>query len=206
LKERDAFFQELFGRPPTVDEVRRFDRLGILTAMKPDDTMWYVILVNEFYDDRLRSRLAELDRVADSAADMAIARLAESVGAKADALAERRHRGYLWRSWGFFLGLLVTFCSGILSAGYVMGGGKDPFWLAPENSFERVSSWFLNVPAGWIFLLGCAPFLLETFLDSFRKLWFGLGGKGGWEQTLLWAKTACAFVGLVFVFLVTLAF
>jgi hypothetical protein len=175
-------------------------------SLTDDDSLWYMIIVNEFYDDRLRGRLAEVDRTADSAANMAIAKLAESVSAKADAVAERRHRGYLWRSWGFFLGLLVTFSSGILSAGYVMGSGKDPFWLAPENAFERVVSWFLNVPAGWIFLLGCVPFLFDTFQGSFRDLRFASGKQGAWERICLASKAVGAFVGLVFALMVILAF
>jgi hypothetical protein len=206
-KGRDAFFQELFGRAPTAEEVRRFERMGTLASLSPDDSLWYMILVNEFYEDRLKARLAELDRVADNAADMAVVKLAERVSEKADALAERKRLGYLWRSWGFFMSLLVTLCAGILGAGYVMGSGKDPFWLKPENGAERLLSWFFNVPSGWIFLVGSAPFLWETFHRSLRDLSFGWSGRRGVsEQVCLFAKTAGAFLGLVFVLVAALAF
>jgi hypothetical protein len=205
-KRRDALFLELFERIPTAEEIRRFDRMGALMSLANDDSMWYVILVNEFYDHRLKSRLAEIDEAANNAAGKVIAKMASAVNEKADAMAERRNRGYSWRSWGFAHSLLVVLCSGVLSAGYVMGGGKHPFWLNPENSFERVSGWFLNVPAGWIFLLGSTPFLFERFWDSLESLRTGSGRIGAWEGAILAAKAACAFCALVFAFLVVLAF
>jgi hypothetical protein len=175
-------------------------------GLTDDDSLWYMIIVNEFYDDRLKTRLADLDRAADSAAVMAVSKIAEKVNEHADAIAERKHRGYLWRSWGFFLALLVTLCAGILSAGYVIGSGKDPFWLKPDNAFERVVSWFLNVPAGWIFLLGCAPFFFDSLQSSIRNLRFGSSQQDVWELICLASKMIGAFVGLVFVLVVMLAF
>ena len=46
---RDDFFQKLFQRPPTQEEQHRFDRFQDVMSLATDDSMWYVILVNEFY-------------------------------------------------------------------------------------------------------------------------------------------------------------
>ena len=72
MKTRDQFFQELFNRPPTPEEQHHFDRLGSLMSLAQDDSMWYVILVNEFYDNRLKSRLNDVEAASNSAAKAAL--------------------------------------------------------------------------------------------------------------------------------------
>ncbi len=201
MKGRDALFQELFGRPPTKEELQRFDRMGSLMSLAHDDSMWYVIIVNEFYDDRLRNRLLEIDKVASNAADKALVKIAEAVNEKADSITIQKNRGFLWRSWGLLLSMMVVLCSVVLNAGYVMGSGKYPFWLNPSNSYEQIISWFLNVPAGWIFLLGSSPFLAEVFFSSLKAIRLGMGRKD-----LLIIKAISALIALLLVVLVTLAF
>ena len=116
MKGRDALFQELFGRPPTKEELQRFDRMGSLMSLAHDDSMWYVIIVNEFYDDRLRNRLLEIDKVASNAADKALVKIAEAVNEKADSITIQKNRGFLWRSWGLLLSMMVVLCSVVVSA------------------------------------------------------------------------------------------
>ena len=170
-------------------------------SLAHDDSMWYVIIVNEFYDDRLRNRLLEIDKVASNAADKALVKIAEAVNEKADSITIQKNRGFLWRSWGLLLSMMVVLCSVVLNAGYVMGSGKYPFWLNPSNSYEQIISWFLNVPAGWIFLLGSSPFLAEVFFSSLKAIRLGMGRKD-----LLIIKAISALIALLLVVLVTLAF
>jgi hypothetical protein len=198
LEERDELFQELFGRAPDAEEVRRFERMGALMRLKPDDSLWYVILVNELYENRLKARLASIDGVADNAAGKALTRISEAVYVKAGELAARREKGYLWRSWGLFTSTVVLLCALSLNAGYMMGSGKIPFWLRPDNTFEVVVSWFFNVPSGWIVLIGSAPFLIEVFWESAGKARFGLD-KDVLFPILKAAAAAFALVLLVFV-------
>jgi hypothetical protein len=200
MKERDAFFQELFGREPTREEIQRFDRMGMLMNMKSGDTMWHVILVNEFYEDRLKARLTEIDRVAENAAEKALARIAEAVYQKSDELAVQKNRGYIWRAWGFTQSMTLLLCAIALNAGYTMGSGKDPFWIRPENTAERVLSWFFNVPSGWLVVAGVGPFLGETFMESVEKLRFGIGK----DVVLPFLKAVGAAVALIFLLFVVL--
>jgi hypothetical protein len=173
MKGRDAFFQELFGRAPTAEEVRRFDRMGTLASLSPDDSLWYAILVNEFYEDRLNTRLTEIDRVADNAAEKALVTISEAVYVKADELATRKSRGFMWRAQGFAMSMVLLLCVATLNVGYMMGSGKDPFWLRPGNVGERILSWFFNVPSGWIVVVGAGPFLGAVFWESVEKLRLG---------------------------------
>jgi hypothetical protein len=202
MKGRDAFFQELFGRSPTGDEIRRFDCMGTLASLSPDDSLWYAILVNEFYEDRLKNRLTEIDRVADNAAEKALVKISEAVYAKADELAARKNRGFVWRAQGFAMSMVLLLCVAMLNAGYMMGSGKDPFWLRPGNAGERILSWFFNVPSGWIVVVGAAPFLGEMFRESIEKL--RLGSDSNMLLPLL--KTVGAGVALVFLLFVVLGF
>lgn len=167
---RHVLFRELFGREPSAEELQKFDRMGSFMGMRDDDSMWYVIIVNEFYDDRLKSRLAEVDRVADNAAEKALIRIAETVGEKADMIAARKNSGFMWRSWGLMMSTLVLLCGITMNTGYVMGCGKYPFWLKPENGLHRVLGWFLNVPSGWIFLLGTGPFLFDSLVRNMKAI------------------------------------
>lgn len=169
--KRDQFFQELFNRPPTPEEQHRFDRLSSMMNLSQDDSMWYVILVNEFYDDRLQGRLKDIETVANSAAKAALVKIADTVHQKADELAASKSRGFLWRTWGLMVSLIVLLGAICVNAGYVMGSGRFPFWLSsPSGTLERISGYFLNVPSGWILLIGSTPFFFEQLLRSSRTL------------------------------------
>lgn len=170
IQGRDLIFRELFGRDPSREELQKFDRIGALMGMEEDDSMWYVIIVNEFYDDRLRNRLAEVDRIADDAAEKALIRIAEAVSDKADMIAAQKNRGFMWQSWGLLVSVMVLLCAMTMNAGYVMGSGKYPFWLNPQNGFQQMAGWLLNVPAGWIFLLSTSPFLIGNLSDRMKKI------------------------------------
>jgi hypothetical protein len=88
------------------------------------------------------------------------------------------------------------------SAGYMLGSGKDPFWLRPGNAGERVLSWFFNVPSGWIVAVGAAPFLGEVFWESVEKLRLG----GGQNMLLLLLKVAGSAFALIFLLFAVLGF
>ena len=163
---RDEFFQKLFQRPPTQEEQHRFDRFGDVMSLATDDSMWYVILVNEFFDNKLESRLKDIENVANSAAKAALVKIGEAVNDKAEEIAETRNQGFLWRSWGLMISLVVLFGAICVNAGYVMGSGNYPFWLKPQEGLFKVAGYFLNVPSGWILLIGCSPFLLKNFTNA----------------------------------------
>ena len=205
-RARDTLFQEFFGRVPTQEELQRFDRIGALMEIEQDDSLWYFILVNEFYDDRMKNRLADVERVADKALKITEA---AGDGENTGSLAAQKGKGDLLRSWGFLMSFTVLLCAAMFNAGYVMGsgGGKNPFWLRPENGLRRMVGWFLNVPSGWIFLLGSGPFLFEVYSDSMKKITankrFGIEGK---ENTALYVKSlaslaAMGIIGLLMLYL-----
>ena len=179
---RDDFFQQLFQRPPTQEEQHRFDRLKDIMGLAADDSMWYVVLVNEFYDDKLKARLQDVENVAASAAKAALMKIGEAVNDKAEEIAAVRNQGFLWRSWGLMLSLIVLFGAVCVNAGYVMGSGQSPFWLRPQDGTLKIISYFLNVPSGWILLLGSSPFLLKSFQDAMatsrRNARLGIKGNG----------------------------
>ena len=202
MKERDELFRELFGREPTRDELQRFNMIGSLMNLKPGDSMWHVILVNEFYEDRLNNRLAEIDRVADNAAEKALVKISEAVYQKSEDIAIRKNRGFMLRSWGFAQSMILLLCATVLNAGYIMGSGKDPFWLRPENTGERILSWFFNVPSGWLVLIGSGPFLAEILWESVEKLRMGI--EKNFVFTLL--KATGAAIALIFLLFVVLGF
>jgi hypothetical protein len=79
MKERDTFSREPFGREPTRERVQWFGKMDPLMNIKPNDTMWHVILVNELYRDRLNRRLAEIGRVADNAEEKILTGISEVV-------------------------------------------------------------------------------------------------------------------------------
>lgn len=167
---RDQFFQELFNRPPTPEEQHHFDRLGSLMSLAQDDSMWYVILVNEFYDNRLKSRLNDIEAVSNSAAKAALVKIGETVEEKTEKIAAIKKQGFLWRSWGMMMSMVVMLGAICVNAGYVMGSGKYPFWLSPEDTISKIAGYFLNVPSGWILLFGSSPFLLKSFFESASAL------------------------------------
>jgi hypothetical protein len=203
---RDALFREFFGRAPGKEELQRFDRMESLMGVPRDDSLWYFVLVNEFYDDRLKNRLAEIDRVAGDAANRALEKIAEAVGERADSLAAQKNNGFMWRSWGLLMSFMVLLCAAVFNAGYVLGSGANtPFWLRPGNGLRRILEWFLNVPSGWILLLGSGPFLLEVYVECNKKITankrLGVGGEG---NILLYVKSTASLIALVFIGLTVL--
>jgi hypothetical protein len=168
--------------------------MGTLARLTPDDSLWYAILVNEYFEDRLNTRLSEIDRVAENAAEKALVKISEAVYAKADELAARRSKGFFWRSYGFATSMVILLCAVVLNVGYTMGSGKDPFWVRPENSWERMLSWFFNVPSGWLVAIGSGPFLVGVLRESLETLRMGIGG----NITLPMLKFIGAVAGLIF--------
>lgn len=205
MKTRDQFFQELFNRPPTPEEQHHFDRLGSLMSLAQDDSMWYVILVNEFYDNRLKSRLNDVEAASNSAAKAALVKIGEAVEEKAEEIAVMKNQGFLWRSWGMMMSMVVLLGAICVNAGYVMGSGKYPFWLAPENTLSKIAGYFLNVPSGWILLLGSSPFLLKSFFESVsalkRNSRLGINKKKGG----LAMKAIGSFISLIAIAYITIA-
>lgn len=205
MKTRDQFFQELFNRPPTPEEQHHFDRLGSLMSLAQDDSMWYVILVNEFYDNRLKSRLNDVEAASNSAAKAALVKIGEAVEEKAEEIAAMKNQGFLWRSWGVMMSMVVLLGAICVNAGYVMGSGKYPFWLAPENTLSKIAGYFLNVPSGWILLLGSSPFLLKNFFESAsalkRNSRLGINKKKG----RLVMKAIGSFISLIAIAYITIA-
>lgn len=205
MKTRDQFFQELFNRPPTPEEQHHFDRLGSLMSLAQDDSMWYVILVNEFYDNRLKNRLNDIEAVSNSAAKAALVKIGEAVEEKAEEIAAMKNQGFLWRSWGMMMSMVVLLGAICVNAGYVMGSGKYPFWLAPENTLSKIAGYFLNVPSGWILLLGSSPFLLKSFFESVsalkRNSRLGINKKKGG----LAMKAIGSFISLIAIAYITIA-
>lgn len=205
MKTRDQFFQELFNRPPTPEEQHLFDRLGSLMSLAQDDSMWYVILVNEFYDNRLKSRLNDIEAVSNSAAKAALVKIGEAVEEKAEEIAVIKNQGFLWRSWGMMMSMVVLLGAICVNAGYVMGSGKYPFWLAPEKTLSKIAGYFLNVPSGWILLLGSSPFLLKSFFESAsiikRNSRLGINKKKGG----LAMKAIGSFISLIAIAYITIA-
>ena len=202
---RDEFFQELFQRPPTQEEQHRFDRLKDIIGLANDDSMWYVILVNEFYDNKLETRLKDVEEISNSAAKAALLKISEAVNDKAEEIAAMRNRGNLWRSLSLVLSMVVLFGAVCVNAGYVIGSGQSPFWLTPKEGLSKVLSYFLNVPSGWILLIGSAPFLFQNFKDARatlrRNTRLGITeGKG--DLTL---RAMGSFVLLVLILLMVLA-
>ena len=127
MEEHYELFRELFGREPTREELQRFNRIRSLMKLKPGDSMWHVVMVYEFYEDRLNTRLAEIDRVADNAAETALVRISEAVYQKSNDLAVQKNCGFMLRSWGFAQSMTLLLCVIALNAGYVMGSGNYPF-------------------------------------------------------------------------------
>jgi hypothetical protein len=202
---RDALFQEYFGRAPTQEELQRFDRIGSLMEISSDDSLWYFILVNEFYDDRLKTRLADVERVADGAADKALSKIAEAVDERANSLAAEKDKGFMWRSWGFLMSFMTLLCAAVFNAGYVTGGGGNaPFWLRPEFG-RNMLGWLMNVPSGWIFLLGSGPFLFEFHRENTRKITankrFGVNEE---ENIALYVKSIASLAALGLIGLIVL--
>jgi hypothetical protein len=65
--------------------------------------------------------------------------------------------------------------------------------------------WFLNVPSGWIFLLGSGPYLFAIYVNSTKKITankrFGIEGK---ENIALYVKSLASLIALGFIGLLVL--
>jgi hypothetical protein len=100
---------------------------------------------------------------------------------------------------------MVLLCAAVFNAGYVMGNGNSPFWLRSENGLRRVAGWFLNVPSGWILLLGSGPFLLEIYSENMKKIAtnkrFGVNEE---ENIALYAKAIASMISMTFIGLIVL--
>ena len=207
---RDAIFRAFLNRHPTTEERQRLDHMAVLMGLDHDDPHWYVIIVQEMYDDRLKNRLAEVDRVAEGAADKALAKIAEAVVEKAEELAAKKNQSVAWQSWGLMMTPLVLFGAAVFNAGYMMGSGNPPFWIRAERTgLVQVLGWFLNVPSGWILLLGSAPFLFKIYIDCSREI-FNRERFGEiihfQKKFLLYAKAAASLLALAFIGLIVLYF
>ena len=132
-------------------------------------------------------------------------KIGEAVEEKAEEIAVIKNQGFLWRSWGMMMSMIVLLGAICVNAGYVMGSGKYPFWLAPENTLSKIVGYFLNVPSGWILLLGSSPFLLKSFFESAsiikRNSRLGITEKKG----RLVMKAIGSFISLIAIVYITLA-
>ena len=162
----------------------RFDEMGVLEK-KIDATLG-----------------TTLEDMFGKGAEKALVRISEAVYQKSDDLAVQKNRGFMLRSWGFAHSMTLLLCVIALNAGYVMGSGKDPFWLRPGNSVETILSWFFNVPSGWLVAIGSAPLFVEILRESVEKLRLGIEK----DYPLLLIKATAATVALVFLLFVVLGF
>jgi hypothetical protein len=89
--------------------------------------------------------------------------------------------------------MILLLCAVTLNAGYTMGSGKEPFWIRPGNSGERILSWFFNVPSGWLAAIGSSPFLFGILRESLEKLRPGIGE----DMALPILKAIGAIAGLI---------
>jgi hypothetical protein len=147
----------------------RFDEMGVLEN-KIDDTLGKTL---EDMVDKMRGVFVE----------------------KADDLAAQKNKTETWRSWALMMSVLVIFGAIMVNSGYVLGSGTSPFWLHPNNRLQLILSWFLNVPSGWILLLGSTPFLLNVYTESTKKIYdnkrFGIEGK---ENIVFYAKYIASLI------------
>ena len=120
-------------------------------------------------------------------------------------IAAMKNQGFLWRSWGVMMSMVVLLGAICVNAGYVMGSGKYPFWLTPKNTLSKIAGYFLNVPSGWILLLGSSPFLLKSFFESAsalkRNSRLGINKKKGG----LVMKAIGSFISLIAIAYITIA-
>jgi hypothetical protein len=100
------------------------------------------------------------------------------------------------------MSMTFLLCAVALNAGYMMGSGKDPFWLRPGKAGERILSWFFNVPSGWTVVVGTGPFPGEMFWGSVEKLRLGSDR----DTFLPLLKAVEAGVALIFLLFVVLGF
>jgi hypothetical protein len=178
LSQSYEFFLKLLGRVPSQEETARFDRIARATNWPDDDGMWYFIYINEFYDDRLKKRLQEIDIAPEDAIRRTeegikkmvrriMEEMSDSLEKQLTEITARRDRWANIRSWGLFVGALSIFFAVVFNTGHVMGAGQPPFWFHPRNRLEWFASLFFLVPSGWVVFLGSLPYALYTLKDSF---------------------------------------
>ena len=156
-----------------------------------------------FLEKKIDTTLGKtLEDMFGKGAEKALVRISEAVYQKSEDIAARKNRGFMLRSWGFAQSMTLMLCVIALNAGYMMGNGRDPFWLRPANTGERILGWFFNAPSGWLVVVGSAPFFFEILRESVEKLYMGIEK----NFPLLLLKAAMAFVALVFLLFVLLGF
>ena len=103
------------------------------------------------------------------------------------------------------MSFIVLLCAAVFNAGYVMGSGRYPFWLRSGSGLSRSLGWFLNVPSGWILLLGSGPFLFEIYRECSKKIntnkRFGVNEE---ENIVLYIKSIASLVALGLIGLIVL--
>jgi hypothetical protein len=178
------FFTRLLGHEPTREQTARFNQIARFGRLNDDDGLWIILYINEFYDERFKRRLDEMDRVSETAVlrteegiKKTVRRVMEDMSADMvdtfrEKLAVSVKRQTKWeelRSWGMIVGSMAAFFAVIFNAGYVMGAGHLPFWFHPKTSFEWFCSLFFLVPSGWVIFLGSLPYALYILRDSFSS-------------------------------------
>lgn len=166
-----------------------------------DESLWYNVILGEMYEERLKKRLDSIDRVASNAADKALQIIARSVVDKADELAAAESKGFAWRSWALFMTPVILLCAIVFNAGFVMGSGTYPFWVRPQSTLHLTLSWFLNVPSGWLFLIGCAPSLWGWYKTHAKEIFLNerLSRVSRKENLILYAKSLGCLILLGFI-------
>jgi hypothetical protein len=185
LPQSGSFFSQLLGHEPSKEQTARFNQIGKMTRLNDDDGMWYYIIINEFYDERLQKRLQEIDEYSEIAVrrteegiKKTIRRLMEDMSETTvrtfkEKLADTARKQTMWESlssWGGVIGGLTAFFAVAFNAGYVMGSGQTPPWFHFQNRLEWIYSLFFWVPSGWIIFAGILPYALYTLQKTWSEV------------------------------------
>jgi hypothetical protein len=175
------FFSRLLGHYPTKDQAARFNQIAMATKLDDDDGLWYYIYINEFYDERLKKRLEELDKVAEhniqkteEGVKKIVRKIMQNMSDEMvmsfkknlENVDAHRAQGEVLRSWGILTASLAAFFAVVFNAGYVMGAGQSPFWFHPDGNLQWFFSLFFLVPSGWVIFLGSLPYAFYTLKKS----------------------------------------
>ena len=85
-------------------------------------------------------------------------------------------------------------------------GGLLRAKYTPQEGILKVAGYFLNVPSGWILLIGCSPFLLNSFRSAMTasKRNARLGVKGSnWSLALQAMGSLVAFILILLLVIAT---
>jgi hypothetical protein len=179
------FFSRLLGHDPDKDQSARFNQIAKATKLEGDDGMWYYIFINEFYDERLKKRLEQMDKVSDlsiqkteEGVKKTVRKILENMSEETIAsfkqnlenIAAHRSQWEALRSWGILIASLAAFFAVAFNAGYVMGAGNSPFWFHPKGNIQWFFSLFFLVPSGWVIFLGGLPYAFYTLKSSLLGL------------------------------------